>query len=807
MPQLPDLTEHFEVDFGWAHICFSANAFLRSEIEKWSKELKGFRGIDILLVYTVTSKSRSVLSIGDTSGTGYRLPLIQHGGGNATIVFYGSISAADQFALVDELKERIQWMQAAQESLIAAHTFEHSPVIMYQAAEIEGRWVLTQANHALAQFLGVPVEDFIGGGARKQILDFVHPDDYSKLTSAYDFTRTTSQQMTLQYRLLSDSGEYVPVTERVHYSQNTTQKCCISVVWHRSLDQIDSSKQFSLFKDLESFTQDVSFDTGRDFMYHFCRRLEASKNINWLMLSANTHGDWWETWVISQQGILQPNFHYRMPEGADFTQAYWNEVSLADRNDDFFEMLFGRCEYQSVIPLVHDSEPVKALLFFGSAKPIADVDFIVHILRFFGVRILREISQARIADAQLEQNALLTRQKVQLTQMVTLLGYLDTVADEPEFLLTAQNYLQKAFELQSLDWVYWTSGEWNKVLQFEEPGVEWFHKATLLRDESWADYLERSRRSDRLVIHKAKQQVFWPVGQSEAGYLVMVLSFFSGLPDLELLQFSRNALALALQGLVQRENLRYQAMRDSLTGLGNRTQLHAWMKVALPTQTQSSLLLFDLNRFKEINDSFGHQFGDKLLKEIGPRISERLGRKEHYLARLGGDEFALFFPNTTPVEAREKADMLHSALAESYLVDRLRFQVEASVGVSHFPEHGADGHELLRCADVAMYASKSSGRNVVEFTAELDTTTPLRIAVLSELDEALEGGQLWVAFQPLMSTKTGQAGGCEALIRWTHPKFGPLSPGEFIPIAEMGEGIRKITDFVLFRTNRAGRRV
>jgi predicted signal transduction protein with EAL and GGDEF domain len=167
------------------------------------------------------------------------------------------------------------------------------------------------------------------------------------------------------------------------------------------------------------------------------------------------------------------------------------------------------------------------------------------------------------------------------------------------------------------------------------------------------------------------------------------------------------------------------------------------------------------------------------------------------IARLGGDEFAVFLPDTSTTVALDMAQQLADCLYEPYQIDTMQLQVEASVGVAHYPHHGRDGHELLRCADVAMYAAKASNEAVVVFDDVLDAHTPQRIAVLSELESAISQGQLWVAYQPVVNASDGRVIGFEGLVRWQHPELGPLSPADFIPLAEMGQGIRLITRFVM----------
>lgn len=295
--------------------------------------------------------------------------------------------------------------------------------------------------------------------------------------------------------------------------------------------------------------------------------------------------------------------------------------------------------------------------------------------------------------------------------------------------------------------------------------------------------------------------VYMPLFDNSTPVAVLVIgSRESGFRDREFVDLLHQTISLAFDNLMQRLTLHRQAMRDSLTALGNRAQLHQWVREILdqqPDQT-ASLLLFDLNRFKEINDTLGHHFGDRLLCEIGPRIVDVLARDNSWgIARLGGDEFAVFLPQQTPAQALALAELIGEALRQPYLIDNMKLQVEASIGVSHYPTQGKDGHELLRCADVAMYAAKSKGQTVVVFHADLDASTPQRIAVLSELDQGLQAGHLWVAYQPVICAGDGHVTGLEALVRWRHPELGDLSPADFIPLAEMGQGIRQITDFVL----------
>lgn len=716
------------------------------------------------------------------------------------VQFYGPVAHHQIDEFIESIRPSMVWLSDIRPLFLGGELFNTAPVIMYQAAKVNGRWVLLHANEALADFLGCTIDAFIGPYATRQLMDLVHVDDREKLSAAYDYIRTTSKQMTVQYRLLNVNGRHIPVTERLHYEFSPQKIRCNSVVWHRPIDQAESQYQFDIFKRLESITEAISLQTGHQFLAQLAQHFTTFESFDRVLLTTKTTEQWWETWIVSDQGNVQPNFHFRMPSALKTTYAIWNQVDLEGLSKADHALLFGQSSYVTLIPLMNEHEVLEGMLCMAASESIEDTETMAQIVRFFGLRILREIAQIRVSNTRTEQNELLVRQKNQLTQMVSLLGHLDTVDDEFEFLQLTQSHLEQAFTLSSMYWAYWFSGEWFWVEKVTSFTPTWFQKATLIDDPFVIELLDISRRSDELNVSRASRSTYWPVGHFEAGYVVLVLNFVNALPDLDLLQFSKNSLSLALQGLAQRANLRRQAMRDALTDLGNRTQLHHWMSVGLANTDQASLVLFDLNRFKEINDSFGHQLGDKLLRDVGPRVAMKLSNIEHYIARLGGDEFAVFFPNLNPEQASEQAQYLNRILSEAYVIDGLPFHVEASIGVANFPQHGNDGHELLRCADLAMYDAKATGRPFVEFNTDMDTATPLRIAVLSGLGAAITEGQLWVAFQPLMSTKSGRVAGFEALARWTHPVFGPLSPAEFIPIAEMGEGIRLITDFVLHQT-------
>jgi diguanylate cyclase (GGDEF)-like protein len=239
--------------------------------------------------------------------------------------------------------------------------------------------------------------------------------------------------------------------------------------------------------------------------------------------------------------------------------------------------------------------------------------------------------------------------------------------------------------------------------------------------------------------------------------------------------------------------LRHQATHDALTGLPNRLLLHDRVERALAAaerrDEEVAVLLIDLDRFKEINDTLGHSYGDELLRQVAPRLAEVL-RHGDTLARLGGDEFAVLLPNVSDREQVEiVAERLRSALHRSFTAGDATLDVEASIGAAISPHHGTTPDELLSAADVAMYTAKELKAGAVVFDPENRLDTPSRLTVLGDLRRALDASdQLFLHFQPKYALDDERLVGAEALLRWQHPERGLVPPGEFIEIAE-GTGI------------------
>jgi diguanylate cyclase (GGDEF)-like protein len=250
------------------------------------------------------------------------------------------------------------------------------------------------------------------------------------------------------------------------------------------------------------------------------------------------------------------------------------------------------------------------------------------------------------------------------------------------------------------------------------------------------------------------------------------------------------------------EQIRYQGGHDSLTGLPNRTLFLEHLALSIAGAKRRGMLvgmlMMDLDRFKEINDTLGHSLGDDLLSEIARRLRQTI-RESDTVARLGGDEFAVMFESTAAPTALEVAQRIARALETPFALGGVSVDVNASMGIALYPMHAEDAGTLLKHADVAMYQAKRSHSQYALYEPGRDEHSLRRLAILSELRQAVAGEALELHFQPKVDVATKRAVHAEALVRWRHPMYGTLLPDEFIPLAEQSGSIGVITRWVLKR--------
>jgi len=257
---------------------------------------------------------------------------------------------------------------------------------------------------------------------------------------------------------------------------------------------------------------------------------------------------------------------------------------------------------------------------------------------------------------------------------------------------------------------------------------------------------------------------------------------------------------MSRQVRARQADLRHQALHDALTGLPNRILLQDRIDHAIQEARRRDehliLLMLDLNRFKEVNDTLGHNVGDHLLIEVGKCIAGQL-RKVDTVARLGGDEFAILLSNADLAFGEKTAKKIGDALEAGFMLDGLKLYAAASIGVAVYPEHGANAHALLQRADVAMYVAKRKQIGFSTYDVSQDEHSVGRLSLMGDLHDALEADELHLHFQPKVSLTDGSCVGAEALLRWKHDKFGQIPPDQIIPLAEQTGLIQSLTYWVL----------
>jgi diguanylate cyclase (GGDEF)-like protein len=250
------------------------------------------------------------------------------------------------------------------------------------------------------------------------------------------------------------------------------------------------------------------------------------------------------------------------------------------------------------------------------------------------------------------------------------------------------------------------------------------------------------------------------------------------------------------------EQLRRIATTDELTGLGNRERFRQVVEERIADAqvagSRFAVLLMDLDRFKEVNDTLGHVYGDRLLRDLGPRLVDAIG-PGGLVARLGCDEFGILLGEDADDLAVVEAavERLLATVSEPFSVDELSLEVGASVGVARFPEDGEDAHALLRCADIAMYAAKDAQTDYKLYAAHQNQHSMRRLSVLSDIRHALTSDEIVVHYQPIVDLDDLTVKGAEGLVRWEHPEHGLIPPGAFVQTVEQSGLIGPLTRHVL----------
>ena len=300
----------------------------------------------------------------------------------------------------------------------------------------------------------------------------------------------------------------------------------------------------------------------------------------------------------------------------------------------------------------------------------------------------------------------------------------------------------------------------------------------------------------------AERRATWMIGTTAVALIAWFVAMFVRMRNREVAQaVQRSALEAQVSDSERRAAEReFEANHDALTGLPNRRFFMRAVEREISTQPgQVAVMLIDLDRFKDVNDTLGHRSGDEVLKQVGVRVRSML-RDEDVLARLGGDEFAVLVPSERRISAEDAlalADRIHAALEKALVVDSVPLSVSGSIGIALGPHDGDVADTLLQHADIAMYAAKYGGDGSQLYTPDSDPHSVDQLTLPSELREALTGDGVHLYYQPKLDLGSGLVLGVEALVRWDHPRRGLLLPGDFLPVIERSGLMRTLTSHVL----------
>jgi len=258
---------------------------------------------------------------------------------------------------------------------------------------------------------------------------------------------------------------------------------------------------------------------------------------------------------------------------------------------------------------------------------------------------------------------------------------------------------------------------------------------------------------------------------------------------------------LRKQSELLQQRAAYDATHDSLTGLPNRALFLDRLKQATSAGKRENLslavMILDIDRFKEVNDTLGHHNGDILLKQVGLRLSGAI-RESDTLSRIGGDEFGIILAKlSSERDVENVAKKIIHSLASPFALDTLSLEIQVSIGLASFPKHGRDADTLIQKADVAMYTSKQSNAEYVVYSSDIEKNNPQKLTLMGELRRAIIESELTLYYQPKIKSSNSELHSVEALVRWNHPTYGLMPPDEFIPLAERTGLIDDLTVWVM----------
>ncbi|MDP2682227.1 MAG: EAL domain-containing protein [Deltaproteobacteria bacterium] len=334
------------------------------------------------------------------------------------------------------------------------------------------------------------------------------------------------------------------------------------------------------------------------------------------------------------------------------------------------------------------------------------------------------------------------------------------------------------------------------------PGSVWSSKQSVWIQDVTVD--KNFPRSELAKKARIKGGVAIPVLAHDA--VVAVMSFFVYEEKKEdkrfvgLISAVASQLGIFIQQKQSEERINYLAYHDILTGLPNRLMLHDKIEEAISGARKEgrsiALFIIDLDHFKDINDTLGHQHGDTLLVSIADRL-KNIFADTGTVSRLGGDDFTVILPGADVETVSRFVDKITKSLDEPFLIGDIPINTTACIGVSFFPGHGEDTHTLLRRADIALHEARKQGSNWAIYSPEYEKFSSGHLALIGVLRHAIDSNQMFLLYQPKIDLKTSKVIGVEALVRWQHPTNGVIPPDQFIFLAEHSGLIKQLTSWVI----------
>ncbi|TQV88134.1 bifunctional diguanylate cyclase/phosphodiesterase [Aliikangiella coralliicola] len=531
--------------------------------------------------------------------------------------------------------------------------------------------------------------------------------------------------------------------------------------------------------------------------------------------------------MLSQKGeFLRWNQYFRSKFGYSheemFTKNVIDAVHETDRKRVELEMknvldvgkgsiyLNGITKSGEVVPLlattqtaIYENEPV----IVGVALDMTEQQNVEHSLLRSQGRLARKNSQLSVINTLVERLHASHSVKHIAEEVVSLL---QSIHEDTLLIFTTVSSSGENMQISASSGVSQPVIEARSIFPFGQMGSP-TGIAMLSRKLEVFPMIEEDKRIDPLIkemvkFEKVKGGIVIPlIYQNEAlGAVTIGFKYDSKFPsdELEFYRTIGSSISLALANARQYELMESLATHDNLTGLPNRNALNQDSRVALKALSRNEkllgLILVDLDRFKEINDTLDHQIGDKLLKLVGPRISDAINDTDTRVYRLGGDEFCVLVCNKSDLDSISAiAELIKISIARAFVVDGLNLEISSSIGVMITRGEQYSFSEMLRCAELAMYHAKNEGRSICEYTPSLDADTNQRFVIMSEMAEAIRNDELVLHYQPKYELKTGKIIGCEALVRWQHKQYGLLPPAKFIPLVELTQLIRPLTYWVM----------